>query len=305
MLLIIAAIALSAGAGIAAEQRWPDRAGQASRRSLLLVLYVVLPPTTFFNLTAVDFDANIGGGIVIGWVATGLAAFAAWLLGSRLLKLPRPQIGAMMACTLVANTGYLGYPLVAALLGVDKLGEAVAYDVAVGAPALLIGGFAVGAAFGTRAGSGVRERTGSFFARNLPLYAAAAALLAPDSFAPGLAVDISRVVIVAILPIGFFAVGAALAEEADEGAFSFPPPLRRTTIAIAFTKLVLLPGLLYLLALPLIDLPGTYLLMAAMPCGLNSMIVAHAYGLDLSTTAEAVSWTTALVVAVALVASLL
>ena len=45
--------------------------------------------------------------------------------------------------------------------------------------------------------------------------------------------------------------------------------------------------------------------MAVMPAGLNSMIVAHAYGLDLKTTAEAVTWTTAIVVVVALVASLL
>jgi predicted permease len=66
---------------------------------------------------------------------------------------------------------------------------------------------------------------------------------------------------------------------------------------------MLLPVLLYAISLPLIDLPGTYLLMAAMPCGLNSMIVAHAYGLDLETTAEAISWTTVLVVGVALVAS--
>ena len=40
------------------------------------------------------------------------------------------------------------------------------------------------------------------------------------------------------------------------------------------------PGLLFLFAAPLIDLPGAYLLQAAMPCGMNSMIVAHAYGLD-------------------------
>ena len=81
--------------------------------------------------------------------------------------------------------------------------------------------------------------------------------------------------------------------------------LSRATAGVIGTKLVLLPALLYLLALPLIDLPSTYLLMAAMPCGLNSMIVAHAYGLDLRTTAEAVTWTTAIVVVVALVASLL
>jgi predicted permease len=105
--------------------------------------------------------------------------------------------------------------------------------------------------------------------------------------------------------VGFFAVGAALAQEADEGAVRLPPPITRATLAVIGTKLVLVPGLLLLLAWPLIDLPSTYLLMAAMPCGLNSMIVAHAYGLDLSTTAEAITWTTVLVVLVALVASLL
>ena len=305
MIPIIAAILASGAAGVYAERRWPDRAGPGSRRSLLWVLYVILPPTTFFNLAAIDFDADLGGGIVIGWVATALAAGAAWAIGSKLLHAERPVVGAMITCTLVANTGYLGYPLVAALLGLDKVGEGVAYDIGVGAPALLIGGFAAGAAFGTKAGTGARQRTGSFFARNLPLYAAALALIAPDSFAPDVLVDISRIVVIAILPIGFFAVGAALAEEADEGALRIPPPLSRPTVAIIFTKLILLPALLLVMAMPLIDLPGTYLLMAAMPCGLNSMIVAHAYGLDLSTTAEAVTWTTSIVVVVALVASFL
>ncbi len=305
MLFIIAAIVASVGAGAFAERRWPERAGPASRGSLLWVLYLVLPPVTFFNLTAIDFDANLGGGIVLAWLATALAALAAWAIGAKLLRLPRSQTGAMVACTLVANTGYLGYPLVAALLGLDRLGEAVAYDVAVGAPALLIGAFATGATFGTRAGSGVRARTGSFFARNLPLYAAVAALIAPDSLAPELAVDISRIVVVSILPIGFFAVGAALAEEAEQGALRIPPPITRATLGVISTKLVLLPSLLLLFSLPLIDLPGTYLLMAALPSGLNSMIVAHAYGLDLPTTAEAITWTTVIVVVVALVASLL
>ncbi len=304
MIPIILAIAASTWAGIAAERRWPKRAISESRRSLLIVLYVVLPPTTFFNLAAIDFDADHAGGIAIGWVATALAAATAGFIGAKLLRLGRPQVGAMMVCTLVANTGYLGYPLVAALLGADHLGEGVAYDVGVGAPALLIGGFAVGAAFGTRAGTGARERSGAFFARNLPLYAAVLALLAPDSLAPDLLVDISRVLVVAILPIGFFAVGTALAQESDEGEVRLPPPITKATIGVAFSKVMLLPALLYAISLPLIDLPGTYLLMAAMPSGLNSMIVAHAYGLDLETVAEAISWTTALVVGVALVASL-
>lgn len=305
MPLIIAAIVVSTAIGIVAERRWPERAGRDSRRGLLLILYLVLPPVTFFNLARVDFDADLGGGIVLGWIATAIAALAAWAIGARLLKLSRPRTGALIACTLVANTAYLGYPLTAALLGLDRVPEAVAYDVAVGGPALLLGAFAVGASFGTRAGSGARQRAGAFLTRNLPLYAALLALIAPDALAPDALVEISRIAVVAILPVGFFAVGAALAEDAGPTGLRLPPPISRTTLAVGFTKLILLPGLLLLLALPLIDLPTTYLLMAAMPCGLNSMIVAHAYGLDLRTTAEAVTWTTVVVILVALVGSLL
>jgi len=303
LIAIIAAILVSAAAGVAAEHRWPKRAVAGSQKSLLWILYLVLPPVTFFNLAHVDFDTDVVGGIALGIVSTALAGTAAWAIGSRLLGLSRPVVGAMVSCTIVANTAYLGYPMAATLLGSDKVGEAVAYDIGVGAPALLLGAFAVGAAFGTKAGTGRRQRTGAFFARNLPLYAGIAALVAPESLAPDVLVDISRVVVVAILPVGFFAVGTALAQEADDGKVSLPPPITKATLVVIGTKLVLLPGLLLLLAMPLIDLPSTYLLMAAMPCGLNSMIVAHAYGLDLATTAEAVTWTTALVVVVALAAS--
>ena len=303
MLIIVAAILLSVSGGIWAEHRYPDRAVDASRRSLLVVLYVILPPTIFFNLTAVDFDTDHAGGIALGWIAVALSAGAAGLIGSRVIRASRPQVGAMITCTLVANSGYLGYPLVAALLGSDQLGEAVAYDIGVGAPALLLGAFAVGAAFGTDAGSGARARSGAFFARNLPLYAAIAALLAPASLAPDLLVGISRVIVVLILPVGFFAVGTALAHDSDDGEVKLPPPITPPTVAVTMTKVVLQPALLFALALPLIDLPATYLLLAAMPSGLNSMIVAHAYGLDIETTAEAITWTTALVVVAALIAS--
>jgi predicted permease len=48
--------------------------------------------------------------------------------------------------------------------------------------------------------------------------------------------------------------------------------------------------------MPFTGIPRSYYLLAAMPSGLNSMIVGHAYGLDLRTTAEAVVYTTAIVV---------
>ncbi len=303
MAAIVSAIIVATAAGVWAERRYGGRAGIAARRGLLFVLYVVLPPTTFFNLARVEFDADVGLGIGLAYLALALAATGAWLVASRLLGLRRSAVGAVICCTLVANTGYLGYPLVAALLGFDRLSEAVIYDVLVAAPALLVGAFSIGAAFGERAGETPRQRVVAFFTRNPALYAAALALVAPDSLAPDALVDASRIAIVALLPLGFFAVGVALAEEAEEGTIPVPPPLDAAVAAAVGLRLVVAPGLLLLLAMPLIDLPGPYLLLAAMPCGINTMLVAHAYGLDLRISAAAVAWSTAIAVVVA-VASL-
>jgi malate permease and related proteins len=294
MLPIVAAIVASTAAGVWAEHRYQDQAGVAARRGLSFVLYIVLPPAIFFNLADADLDANAGLGVAFGVLALALTAIAAWAIGAKILHLKRPATGALIASNLVPNSGYLGYPVVAALLGLDALGEAVAYDVLVSGPGLLLGAFAVGAAFGDRAGEGIRERTQAFFLRNPPLYAAIAALLAPDALAPDLLVDASRVIVIAILPLGFFAVGAALAEEAEERTVGFPPSLDAPVIAAVALKLLLAPALLYLIALPFIELPDAYLLLATMPCGLNTMIVAHAYGLDVRITAGAIAWSTAL-----------
>ena len=129
-------------------------------------------------------------------------------------------------------------------------------------------------------------------------------LLAPDALAPELAVDLSQALLVAILPLGFFAVGATLAENAERGDLPLPPPLTRPVALSVGCRLLVAPALLLAFSAPLIDLPAAYLLLAAMPSGINSMVVAHAYGLDMEITAEAVAWSTAIVVAGAL-ASLL
>jgi predicted permease len=283
-----------------AERRWRDRAAGAARRALVIALYTLIPFVTFFNLARLEVDADVGVGIVLSWVAVAAAATGAWATGRFLLQIPRAGTGAMICCTLVPNSGYLGYPLTAALLGFGSLGEAVAWDVLVAAPALLLVAFATGAAFGERAGESVRERVIAFFTRNPPLLAAIAGLLAPDALAPDLLVDASRGAIFAMLPLGFFAVGAVLAEEAEGGVLRLGSPLRPPVGAAIALRMVAVPGLLYLMALPLIDLPGPYLLLAAMPCGINPLIVAHVYGLDARLTAEAIAWSTAIAVVGAL-----
>jgi malate permease and related proteins len=302
VLLTIAAIVISGTAGVAAERRWPDTAVGWARRLLVISLYTLIPFVVFFNLARTDIDADEAGGLVIGWIAILAAAGLAWLIGSRLLRLSRPATGALITATLVPNSGYLGYPLVLSLLGSDALGEAVVYDIVVPAPSLLLLGFGAGAAFGTNAGEGFRDRVIAFFTRNPPLYAAIAGLLAPDSLAPDLLVDVSRGFVIALLPIGFFAVGAVLAEEVEEKRVELGSPFDPPVGAAILLRLLIAPALLLLLSLPFIDLPGPYLLLAAMPCGINTLVVAHVYGLDSKLAAQAVAWTTAIAIVAVLIA---
>ena len=296
------AIAVSASAGVAAEQRWPATAVSWARRLLVISLYTLIPFVVFFNLDRAHLNADLAGGLVTGWVAILIAVGLAWVAGSRLLRLARPSTGTLISTTAVPNSGYLGYPLTASLLGFHALGQAVVYDVIVVSPCLLLIAFGAGASFGTRAGESPRERAIAFFTRNPPLYAAIAAVIAPASFAPDVLVDISRGMVVALLPIGFFAVGAVLAEEAEEGTLELGSPFSPPIGAAILLRLAIAPGLLLLLSLPFIDLPGPYLLLAAMPCGVNSLLVSHVYGLDAKLAAQAVAWTTSIAVFAALIA---
>ncbi len=301
VLLTAAAIVVATAVGVWSERRWPQGAAHAARQALLLILYFLLPPLIFFNLASSSLNLDQGIGIGLALLTLAIVSFLVYWIASRGMKLPRPQIGAVICAVLVVNTGYLGYPMTVALLGHQQLPTAVLYDVLVSQPALLLGAFAVGAAFGTKAGDSPRQRLRTFFTRNPPLYAAVAGLIAPGSLAPATLVHISQALVIAILPIGFFAVGATLAEGAEHGELPIPPPLTRPVMLTVVARLAICPALLMLIAAPLIDLPAAYRLLAAMPTGLNSMIVSHAYGLDNQIVAEAVVWSTAIVVAAALV----
>lgn len=301
MIAIAATVAAALAAGMVAERRAGEPAQRLARLVMSLMLYVLVPFVAFVNLAKLHITADLGVGILLAYVALAVTGTAAWLAGSRILRAPRATTGAMIATTIQANTGYFGFPLTVALLGSGKLGQAVIYDALITNPTLFIAGFAVGAGFGDAAGATPRERVRSFLVRNPPLFAALAGLLAPDAVAQPFLIDASHAVTAAMLALGFFAVGVTLQTEAEDRVVSFPPPLRAPAAISIGLRLVVMPALLLALSAPLIDLPGPYLLLAAAPTGLNSLVVAHAYGLDLRTTATAIVWSTAAVLAVGLV----
>jgi predicted permease len=281
VLWIALAIAASIAAGVEAERRAGARAGVWARGILKFLLYGVTPVVVFFN------------------------ALIGWLIGRRVLHLPPPSAGVLAIVGLQANTGLLGLAVVAAVLGFDQLSEAVVYDGLVQQPVFFIFSFAIAAATGTRAGETVPERIRAFFTRNPPLIAVALGLLAPDSFAPDVMVHISHVLVLIVPVLGFFAVGVTLAEEAQDGAIKFPPPLTPPIgVAIALRGLVA-PGILLALSAAFIDLPAAFVLMAAIPAGLHIVVLAHIYGLDIGLSAGVIAWTTLVSIPVLLVASVI
>ncbi len=300
MLLVALAVAISTAFGITCERRTAF-ARQAARRGLQLMLYVLVPFVAFVNIAHVHLTGGGGVGLIVAYVAISGAAFTAWCVGRYVLHLDRPALGAVICTNVVVNTGYLGLPMTVALLGSGALSSAVAYDQLVSGPMLFLVGFAVGAAFGTRAGEGGLARLRAFLTRNPPLLGVIAGLLAPASLAPAALVTASHVIVAALLPLGFFAVGVNLsAERRKDAAPLLERPDRSVMLAVGLRLLVAPLGLAVVSA-TVIKLPSAYLLQAAMPAGINSLIVGQAYGLDQRLIATIIVWSTMAVLLAGLV----
>lgn len=305
MIPIALAIAAATAAGFGVEHRLGELRSQAvANRVMQLMLWILLPPVVFFNIADLHLTAGVGLGVVFGWVGMGAAMLAAYAIGTWVLHLSRPSVGVLMLTAGLGNTGYLGLPFTAALFGLDDVGDAIVFDILVSAFGLLTIGFAIGAAFGTIA-EAPRERVASFFTRNPGVWAGVAGVLAPAALSPEWAVDASRLAVFAMMPLGFFVVGVTLAAEAEEGAIKFPPPLTAPVGVALALKLLLFPAVVFGLSRLIIDVPDPYYSQAAMGCGINSVLIAHTYGMDRSLAASAVAWSTAIVVAAGLVAALL
>lgn len=304
MIALTVVIAVATAIGFGAENRMGERAELAARRVTQLMLWGLLPPVAFLNIAALELTAQVGAGIAFAYAALLLTGAIAYFVGTYLLHLPRPAVGALVLASAFANTGYLGLPFSAALFGLDSVPTAVAYDVLVTTFGILTIGFSIGAAFGTVA-ERPRERVAAFFARNPPLWACALGFLAPEALAPEWAVEASQIVVFAILPLGFFVVGVTLAAEAEEGGMRFPPPLTAAVGTALGLKLLVAPAIVLALSQMVLEVPDTYLVQAAMASAINGIVIAHEYGLDRGLLAAAIAWSTAAVVAAGLVVAAL
>lgn len=300
MIALAAAIVACVAAGVGAERRHGAGARGAAHGALNAIFYGLLPFVTFISLARLHLTAGVGVGIALVYAELAIVATLAWLLGTRVLGLARPSTGALLCVVMLANTGFLGLALSVALLGSSSLPAAAAVDSLVSGPVFYLGAFAVGAAFGDRPGSG--GPLGRIM-RNPPLVAAIAGLIAPPGAAPHALVSVAHAAVWVMLAAGFFALGVSLGAEAEEGALAFPPPLTRAVAAAVGLRLVLAPALLAGLSALVVRVPHAYLLQAAMPSGINSLVIGHQFGLDLRLASSALAWTTAIVLVGGLIGS--
>jgi predicted permease len=304
VLFVVLSIAGATATGIGAERRFGARAGAAARRILRVMLYGLLPPVIFVNIAHLQLTADAGAGVGLGIVALALTGAIAYAVSRRGLGLSRATTGSVVNASIHGNTSYLGFPVVAAVLGPEHLCEAILYDTLVQGPVFFLGCFGVATALGSQAGGSAGERVRSFLFRNPPLYAVLLGLVAPAALAPQALVDASRVLVYALLPLGFFAVGMTLAEERRAKVAGGEPIARAAALGVGM-RLLVAPLVLFLVAAPFIDVPTAYLVLAATPVGLSSVVLAHEFGLHLRLSAAVLAGTTALALPVAVGATLI
>jgi malate permease and related proteins len=298
MLLITVAVVAGMAIGAAARRR-TARTDRVVTWSLDLVLYALLPLVAFSFGSRIELDLTTLVGILGGYSVIATVGVIAWQVSKRRLGLTRAQQGAVVLCVVLANTGYLGLPVALTLLGNDEFPQAVAWDQLISGPmALAVAPFIAGAFAGVHEDAHLGTRIIEILRRAPAIPALVLGIAAPDALVPDWLFDVASWAVYATLPLGFFAVGATI--ERLRGSESAPRPAP-VMLVIALRNLTA-PALFFLLSSAVLpDEPRAFLLQAAMPCGINALVVGHAFDLDRGLIATSIAWSTGLVLAGALI----
>lgn len=293
MLVIILTVVVAVGVGVAIERRSNAAAHRVRHLALQVMLWALVPFVAYVNIARLHLTVDAGLSIVVAAAAFVTGGLLMGLLARGPLGLERPAAGGAIVATIQANTAYLGLPLCAALFSHAQFTQAVAFDALISLPMFAFGSYSVGALYGRAPALGVRARVRGVLLRNPVLPAVVAGLLVPDAWAPHALVLPSRVCVFALLPLGFLIVGVTLADEAQDGTLRVPPPLTAPISAVIGLRMLLPPAVLAAASL-LLHVPAPFFLLAAMPTGINAVVVAHATGLELRLIAASIAWTTTL-----------
>jgi len=149
----LALVMLALGMLFARFRMFPDGAADTLN---LVVLYVCLPAAILVYVPRLRFDPALVGLVAVPWLLA-LAAWVALRLLAPRMRLRRDELGALLMCTMLGNTSFIGYPMIQALLGDEALPYAVVYDQFGTFVMLSTVGLVVLARYGGEPPPGVRE----------------------------------------------------------------------------------------------------------------------------------------------------
>ncbi len=278
-------LTFSAIVGIGAILRAVGLLSPADARPLnTVIIYVGLPAFVFQAVHGAPLSTAIAGVVAVSWAVFAVLLGIAYV-AQRLMRLPRDRAGGFMLAAALGNTGYLGYPLTAALLGSTAVSAAVFSDVFGTVFALVLVGLPLAARFGEHAeGSpnALKELLSFPAVIALGLALVLRPFAMPEAVSAGLDV-LARVV----SPLIMISVGLSLRPRTVLRAGG-------ALVVVVALKLVLAP--LFAFAAGYAFLPELPLRVAVLEAGMPSMmltfVVGERYGLDTDFIAAAIFVTT-------------
>jgi len=252
-----------------------------------VIIFVALPALIFTSVVAAPLSPELLRAAAVAW-AVSLAGLAlAWEF-AHVLRLPPKTVGAFVLVAALGNTGYLGYPVVQAVLGKEWLAPAVFYDVFGTVAVLFTLGIAVAARLGEHEGrvNVVRELL-TFPAMIAVLVALAYRFVPWPAAVSATVMDWTGVASTMALPLIMISLGVSFDAGALKGS-------AKALGAVAAVKLLLLPAL----AIAIVVMSGNradvrmLAMQAGMPSVMLSLVVGERFRLDTGFIAAAILVTT-------------
>jgi malate permease and related proteins len=179
----------------------------------LLVIRLALPGLILAVVPELELGPGAAVPVLAAWGTLGFLAFAVWVW-SRLAGFGATTTGALLLVVPLANTSFLGFPAVEALLGADHLPPAVVYD-QLGS---FLGLATYGAFIASRYGSGPRPRVADVVRRIVtfpPFVALVVALALRPVGIPGPLQEVAVQLGATVTPLAMLAVGIRLKLDRD------------------------------------------------------------------------------------------
>ena len=227
------------------------------------VIYLCLPATIWKLLPGMHFEPALWMVVAMPWLLLALSALAI-LAVARMRGYSRPVCGALLLCVPLGNTSFLGFPLVAALLGEPALRYAVLYDQLGSFLALSTYGLYIAARYG--AGPDLTWAQTALRILRFPPFVALLLAFTPLPRLPLLVPLWARLSDV-LVPLAMFAVGMRL-------SWQPPRPFGAVLLGLGL-KLALMPLVAYGL-LRALSAPEPLLRVVVLEAGMPSMITAGA-----------------------------